>query len=69
MKPHLPSTQLIAERAHQIWLEKGRQQGRDLEDWLQAEAEFAQQPVPVKTHDSKEHKLSVTARPSSKAKR
>jgi oligoendopeptidase F len=30
----------IRRRAYEIYLERGEQHGRDLEDWLQAEREF-----------------------------
>lgn len=30
----------IEQRAHQIWQERGGGAGRELDDWLQAEAEF-----------------------------
>ena len=32
--------QKIRERAHEIWIEQGRPEGRDLEFWLVAEREF-----------------------------
>jgi hypothetical protein len=32
--------QEIAERAYEIYLERGSQNGRDVEDWLAAEKEF-----------------------------
>ena len=63
MKAKPPATQLIAERAHQIWMEKGCGHGHDLEDWLQAEAEFAAQTAVLTTHETKDHRLSVTAKP------
>jgi hypothetical protein len=59
-------TRLIAERAHQLWVEKGCRAGHDLEDWLQAEAEFANGPAPLVTHETPAHHHSVTARPSRK---
>ena len=31
------SREQIAELAHQLWLERGRQHGQDAADWLQAE--------------------------------
>jgi hypothetical protein len=39
----LPSTreQKIQRRAYEIYLERGAEPGRELEDWLQAEREFA----------------------------
>jgi hypothetical protein len=33
-------TDQIAQRAFQIWEQSGRRPGRDLENWLQAEAEL-----------------------------
>jgi DUF2934 family protein len=35
----------IAERAHHIYIERGRAHGSDLEDWLQAERELAAPPA------------------------
>jgi hypothetical protein len=35
----------IAARAYQIYLERGRTSGHDLDDWLQAEYELRQLPV------------------------
>jgi len=35
-----PSAAAIAARAFEIWEREGRQQGRDVENWLQAEAEL-----------------------------
>jgi len=29
----------IAQRAHELWLQRGRKHGSDLTDWLQAERE------------------------------
>ncbi len=41
---NLPSSSLsheeISARAHTIWIQAGRPDGRDLENWLQAEAEL-----------------------------
>jgi hypothetical protein len=36
----------IRERAHQIWLERGRPEGRDVEFWLEAERELEDQQIP-----------------------
>lgn len=30
----------IAQRAHEKWVKRGRQHGRDAQDWLEAEAEL-----------------------------
>jgi hypothetical protein len=32
------------ERAHEIWIERGRPEGRDVEFWLDAEKELADDP-------------------------
>jgi hypothetical protein len=37
----LEKRQLTRERAHEIWIEQGRPEGRDVEFWLAAEAEAA----------------------------
>ena len=36
----LPSSQDVSRRAFEIWEQSGRLPGRDLENWLQAEAEL-----------------------------
>jgi hypothetical protein len=41
----LPTREQIAARAHRIYLERGRQPGHDVDDWLQAEYELLQLPV------------------------
>jgi hypothetical protein len=35
-----PITEAIATRAYELFLERGSQSGRDLDDWLQAEREL-----------------------------
>lgn len=40
-----PSPEQIAARAYQIFLERGRVSGHDMDDWLQAEYELMQLPV------------------------
>jgi len=37
---HLTLDELIRQRAHQIYLQRGEQPGSDLDDWLQAEREI-----------------------------
>jgi|GEM_PF-2098629 hypothetical protein len=44
--PPIPR-EAIAARAYQIYLERGRQDGHDVDDWLQAEYELRQMPVRV----------------------
>jgi len=36
----VPSEQDIATRAHELYLERGAEQGHDLDDWLRAEQEL-----------------------------
>jgi hypothetical protein len=40
-----PTHQQIAARAYQIFLERGREPGHDMDDWLQAEYELMQLPI------------------------
>jgi hypothetical protein len=40
---HLPTHQEIEQKAHEIYLRRGGQQGRDLDDWLAAEAELTKE--------------------------
>ncbi len=40
-----PTFEQIAARAYQIYIERGRQHGHDMDDWLQAEYELLQLPV------------------------
>ena len=39
------TSEQIAARAYQLYLERGRTNGYDLDDWLQAEYELMQLPV------------------------
>jgi len=39
-KQHLPTHQEIEERAHEIYLRRGGENGQDVDDWLKAEAEL-----------------------------
>jgi hypothetical protein len=45
------SKEEIARRAHELYVERGRQDGRALEDWVRAEKELSQDTVagPSKT--------------------
>jgi Protein of unknown function (DUF2934) len=38
----MPSNELIEARAYEIYLERGREDGHDVEDWLAAEKELSQ---------------------------
>jgi Protein of unknown function (DUF2934) len=42
-KQNLPTHKEIEERAHQIYLKRGGHDGRDVDDWLAAEAELAEE--------------------------
>jgi hypothetical protein len=45
MTYHRPTHQEVAARAYQIYLERGRVEGHEIDDWLQAEYELMQLPV------------------------
>ena len=45
MTQQSPKTEQIAARAYQLYLERGRADGYDVDDWLQAEYELMQLPV------------------------
>jgi hypothetical protein len=40
-----PTHQEIAARAYQIYLQRGRQDGHQVDDWLQAEYELMELPI------------------------
>ncbi len=46
-----PSGEEIARRAHELYLKRGGEHGKDVEDWVRAERELRDEPiaVPVKT--------------------
>ncbi len=39
-RPDTPSQEQIAKRAYEIWVARGKPQGKDLENWRQAEREL-----------------------------
>jgi hypothetical protein len=43
---HVVDRDRIAERAHQIYVERGGRHGQDLDDWLQAERELTSVGAP-----------------------
>ena len=43
-----PDEHRIRERAHEIWIEEGRPEGRASDHWLRARWELAQAPQPEK---------------------
>jgi hypothetical protein len=42
-----PSTEQIARRAHELYVKRGGEHGRDVEDWVGAEKELSDEPVVV----------------------
>ena len=46
------SAAAIAQRAHEIFLARGGQDGRDVEDWLQAELELTKKRRQSQTDES-----------------
>jgi DUF2934 family protein len=46
-----PSGEEIARRAHELYVERGGEHGKDVEDWVRAEKELSDEPVagPAKT--------------------
>jgi hypothetical protein len=46
-----PSGEEIARRAHDLYLQRGGEHGKDVEDWVRAEKELSEEPVagPAKT--------------------
>ena len=47
---HRPNDEAIAARAYEIFVARGGEPGKDLEDWLQAERELAEQSANPKLH-------------------
>ena len=46
-----PSGEEIARRAHELYLQRGSEHGKDIEDWVRAGKELSDEPVagPAKT--------------------
>jgi DUF2934 family protein len=46
-----PSAEEIARRAHELYLQRGGEHGKDVEDWVRAEKELTDEPDggPAKT--------------------
>jgi anti-sigma B factor antagonist len=42
-----PSGEEIAHRAHELYVQRGGDNGKDVEDWVRAEKELSNAPVPV----------------------
>lgn len=41
----VPRREEIARRAHELYVERGSEHGRDVEDWVRAEKELSHNPV------------------------
>ncbi len=41
-----PSGEEIARLAHDLYLQRGGEHGKDVEDWVRAEKELSDEPVP-----------------------
>jgi len=49
-------------RAYQIWEQRGRQNGHDVEDWLQAESEIVgKKPASAEEHRPKEGRVFIVS--------
>lgn len=40
--PQLPTPEQIAQRAYELYLERGREDGHEVEDWIAAEKELTE---------------------------
>jgi Protein of unknown function (DUF2934) len=40
-----PSGEEIARRAHELYVERGGEHGKDVDDWVRAEKELSKEPV------------------------
>ena len=45
VNPPRPTTEQIRQRAYQLYCERGRTAGHEIDDWLQAEFELTQLPI------------------------
>jgi Protein of unknown function (DUF2934) len=45
--PREPSGEEIARRAHELYLQRGGEHGKDVEDWVRAKKELSDGPVAV----------------------
>ncbi|MGC2281973.1 MAG: DUF2934 domain-containing protein, partial [Candidatus Acidiferrales bacterium] len=54
-----PSGEEIARLAHDLYLQRGGEHGKDVEDWLRAEKELSDEPVagPPKTRQPISHNI------------
>lgn len=61
IKPRELSREEIARRAHDLYVQRGREHGKDVEDWLRAEKELSDGPLrePAKTRAAKAGRQTV----------
>ena len=54
-----PSGEEIARLAHDLYLQRGGEHGKDVEDWVRAEKELSDEPVagPPKTRAPNRHNI------------
>jgi hypothetical protein len=45
IKQREPSTEEIARRAHELYVQRGGEHGKDFEDWVAAEKDLTDEPV------------------------
>jgi hypothetical protein len=55
------STEEIARRAHELYVQRGGEHGKDVEDWVAAEKELTDKPVvgPAKTRAAQASRQAV----------
>ena len=65
-----PNTEALQLRSYSIWENEGRPHGRDMDHWLQAEAELATEaakaPKPKKTKSTKPGKVKASTKRAAK---
>jgi hypothetical protein len=61
IKPRELSAEEIARRAHELYVQRGKEHGKDIADWLRAEKELSDEPAPepAKTRAAKAGREAV----------
>jgi DUF2934 family protein len=56
-----PSREEIARQAHELYIQRGGEHGKDVEDWVRAEKKLRDEPVvtPVKTKATQVNRQSL----------
>jgi len=61
--PSYPTREEIAQRAYDIYVERGYQEGRDVEDWLEAELQLSAADAESEASESvPQHKTAAAGR-------